>query len=369
MWKRNIGSAVAGAAVAVAALSAAGAAEARDFIIAAGKPNKVFVVDAAAREVVQECDIIGRGSPVSISTSPDGKIAYISTNGWGEVAGVNLETCEEVFHADLSQGNVRVKNIAAMTATRDGKELYVQQSPVELLPDRYNVLPHRIAVYDTDAGLDATPKRMFEVPRGISILVPSADGKHLWAGGHDAYMIEMETGEIVETIPILNWQRERPKYGKPDALAFWPLWEQTEVMVLPYFAPVFKTEAHEEMVDFVVGTTRIDLTDNTWVQEDITTADVLIFSMSLNPADETIVYGAYTQLSKYNLETKELEARIDLDHTYYSVNVSSDGKEIYVGSTNDDIGVYDAETLEKITNIGLPGGGDQGVVGFRMVQK
>lgn len=366
----RLGSLLAGAAiVAAVGMAASSPSVAKDFIIATTKPNNLFVVDMAERKVVSECQILGRGSPVSMSPSPTSNVVYVSTNGWGEVSGVDTETCEEVFHADLSEGNIRAKNIAAMTVSRDGKELFVQQTRVELLPDRYNILPHRIAVYDTDAGLDATPKRSFEVPRGISIMTPSVDGKYLWAGGHDAYQIEIATGEIVNTVPILNWQKDRPNYGKPDALAFWPLYEQTEIMVLPYFAPKFASEKQEEMVDFVVGTTRIDLTDNTWVQEDLTTADVLIFSMSLSTVDPDIIYGVYTQLSKYNVATRELEKRVDLDHTYYSVNVSSDGKEVYVGSTNDDIAIYDADTLEKLGAVKLPGGADQGVVGFRMVQR
>ncbi|MBL28623.1 MAG: quinohemoprotein amine dehydrogenase subunit beta [Rhodospirillaceae bacterium] len=366
----RLGSLLAGAAMVIGVGAATvGVAQAKDFIITATKPNNLFVVDMAERKVVSECQILGRGSPISMAPSPTSNVVFVSTNGWGEVSGVDTDTCEEVFHADLSEGNIRARNIAAMTISRDGKELYVQQTRVELLPDRYNILPHRIAVYDTDAGLDATPKRTFEVPRGISIMTPSVDGKYLWAGGHDAYQIEIATGKIVNTVPILNWERDRPTYGKPDALAFWPLYEQTEVMVLPYFAPKFASEKQEEMVDFVVGTTRIDLTDNTWVQEDLTSADVLIFSMSLNPSNTDIIYGVYTQLSKYNVATKELEKRIDLDHTFYSVNVSSDGKEVYVGSTNDDIGVYDAETLEKLAIIKLPGGGDQGALGFRMVQR
>ncbi|MEZ5583928.1 MAG: hypothetical protein R3F37_15380 [Candidatus Competibacteraceae bacterium] len=40
--------------------------------------------------------------------------------------------------------------------------------------------------------------------------------------------------------------------------------------------------------------------------------------------------------------------RIDLDHTYYAINISSDGKELYLGGTMDDIAIYDSATLEKI---------------------
>ena len=60
--------------------------------------------------------------------------------------------------------------------------------------------------------------------------------------------------------------------------------------------------------------------------------------------------------------------RVDLDHTYYTINVSGDGKEIYVGGTNDDIGVYDTATLERIGEIRLPSGGDMSVSTLQIVQ-
>lgn len=39
--------------------------------------------------------------------------------------------------------------------------------------------------------------------------------------------------------------------------------------------------------------------------------------------------------------------QIDLDHTYYAINVASDGSELYVGGTTSDIAVHDTETFEQ----------------------
>lgn len=39
--------------------------------------------------------------------------------------------------------------------------------------------------------------------------------------------------------------------------------------------------------------------------------------------------------------------RIDLDRTFYTVQVSSDGEELYVGGTVNEIAIYDSETLES----------------------
>ncbi|MCZ7600645.1 MAG: hypothetical protein M5U09_26970 [Gammaproteobacteria bacterium] len=82
----------------------------------------------------------------------------------------------------------------------------------------------------------------------------------------------------------------------------------------------------------------------------------------------TGAYGVYTQLSKIDLDKDELVKRIDLPHTYYAVNVSSDGSELYAGGTMNDIAIYDTETLEPIGSIGLPGG-NMALSSLRIIQR
>ena len=367
--------------LAIAALACAGLAlpsggMAKDYILAMSKPNNLHLVDMAAREVVQSCTVPGRGVFVGITPAPDGKIVYVLTNGWGEVLGIEIDSCDVVFHAVLSQGNVRARSMAGMMVSNDGLELYVNLTEVELLVDRYRIRdPHRMVVFKTDAGLDAMPYRSFDVPRGHTILVPSNDGKTMWSPGHELRQFDLATGAITEEILLNSWEDAKPTYGDPDGLAFWPLYETSNVLITPYFAPIFANrEARDagdwdQLADFVVGVTRIDLATNQWTQFDMGTADVLIFSMAEDPRDSDIMYGVYTQLSKYNVKTGELLARVDLDHTYYSVITSTSGEELYIGSTFNDVAVYSSDTLEKLAKIDLPGGGDQGAAGIRFLSR
>jgi hypothetical protein len=95
---------------------------------------------------------------------------------------------------------------------------------------------------------------------------------------------------------------------------------------------------------------------------------VLIFSMTLDKHDPNIMYAVYTQLSKYDMAKGELVDRIDLDHTYYSVQTSGNGEELYIGSTFNDIAIHAAGSLEQLATIELPGG-DQGACGIRVIQR
>jgi hypothetical protein len=61
--------------------------------------------------------------------------------------------------------------------------------------------------------------------------------------------------------------------------------------------------------------------------------------------------------------------RIDVDHTYYAINISSDGREVYLGGAMDDIGVYSTDSLKRLDIIRLPGGGDQATASLRLVRR
>jgi len=60
---------------------------------------------------------------------------------------------------------------------------------------------------------------------------------------------------------------------------------------------------------------------------------------------------------------------VDLPHTYYAINISADGKEVYVGGTMCDVGVHSTETLERLATIEIPGCPDQALASFRIVNR
>ena len=95
-------------------------------------------------------------------------------------------------------------------------------------------------------------------------------------------------------------------------------------------------------------------------------ADVLEQLNAFSQAETLLVAAT---LDKYDLVNGGLIATHNLDHTYYSIICSSDGSELYIGSTFSDIAVHDPKTLKKLGDIQLPGGGDQGVATFRVVQR
>jgi len=208
--------------------------------------------------------------------------------------------------------------------------------------------------------------RTFAAPRRTAILAYSTDGTKLYAIGWDAVIYDPKTGQQIGTHAMRNWQR--PNYTEPDILDVWPQWEQAQVFSTPYFA-VRTDKAEDDPAAYVLGMATIDLKTGEFVMDDYENFEVIIFSTIVNPVRRNEVFGTYTQLSKIDIAEDKLLARIDLDHTYYAINISSDGKEVYVGGTMSDIGVYDSVTLKKLSNIRFPGGEDMALSSLRMINR
>ena len=330
---------------AVAAAALAAPASGRDLLVTLSKPGGLYVFDAAKRELLRECPIEGDVSPGVIQMAPDGKVAYALVNRWQDVIGIDIESCERVFYAAQSDENVVRRSIGSLAVSKDGEHVYTVRNPVRHLPDRYEVMEPELAIFEADAGTEAQPARTFPAPRRSSVMQTGADGT-VYVAGHDIYAVDPGTGEFTVKIANRGWQR--PTYSGPDVLAFWPVGTQNDEFLLLYSAAVYADETREELKDFVWGYSSVDLETGETEIKDFGPFEVIYFSAVRDPNDQDLLYAVYTQLSKHDLGTGELIKRVDLPHTYYNLNISTDGREIYVGGTNDDIGVYDAETLERI---------------------
>lgn len=356
---------LAGAALACALGSAP--VLAKEYLLTAAKPDLIVLADPATRQVIKTHRVPEPGPGIgTVTPSPDGRIAYVLTNRWESVSGIDLDSGKQVFRADFSGEGLRVKGLLGMDISPDGKELFVMHSPVKLLRDEYQVQDVYVGVYRTADGVGAKPVRKIKVPRRTVILALSTDGSKLYALGWDMEIFDPQTGKHLGTHPLRTWQR--PNYSEPDILDVWPQWEQAGVFSTPYYA-VRTDKNPEDPAAYKTGLATLDLKSGAFEVRDFEDTAAVIFSTVMNPQRRNEVYGVYTQLSKIDAQKGELVKRIELDHTYYAINVSSDGKELYVGGTMDDIAIYDTQTLDKLGEIRIPTGGDMGIASMRMIQR
>ncbi|HLO75605.1 MAG TPA: quinohemoprotein amine dehydrogenase subunit beta, partial [Magnetospirillum sp.] len=343
------------AAAALIAL-AAGAAEAKEYLLTAAKPNKLVLIDPAARKVERTYDIPGPGpSPWTVVPSPDGKIAYVLTDQYESISGIDLDSGKEVFRTAIKAEGKRTKILPAIDISPDGKELYAILSPVKLLPSEYQVQDTTLAVFSTEAGTTAKPVREFKVPRRIAQLYTAKDGKTVYGLGWDLYGIDPRTGKVKVTSKLTNLKRTN--FTPPDILAYWPQFEQTGVFSTPYF--VGRTDLPPtDPAAFQTGLLTLDLANGAVKLREFENTAVPIFSSVVNPANRDEVFTVYSHLSKVNLRDKKLIDRVPLAHSYYTINISGDGKEVYTGGTLCDVGIHSTADLKQVGRVEIPGCAD-----------
>lgn len=341
------------------------AAAAKDLIVVTTRPNMLHVIDAEARKVLHSHVIPGPGLPANIAVPKDGRVAYVLTNRTESVSGIELDTGKEVFRADMSEGDVRVKSMLAMTVSLDGQYLYVHQIPTRMKKNEYEVLDTRIAVYRTSDGVDARPVRTFAAPRRIALLAPGATSDRLIAMGWDIHVFDAARGAIDKTFPLLNWQR--PGFGEPDILDFFPQFEQTRILSSPYYVP--RTDVAPTSPEAMqMGMLTFDLDAETMTTQEIGNAELVFFSSVINPVDRNEAFMVMNNLFRVDLAAGAVTGRVPT-RTHYSMNISSDGKEVYLAGGADVISVHDAATLRKTAEIQMPGGRDQGGTSIRIVHR
>jgi len=342
-------------------IAAASHATAGDLIVTGAKPDHLFVIDAASRTVRSDIRIPGaNGIVAAIVTSPDQKTAYVLVDRMQRVVGIDLASGREVFRAVLSTPDERVTCFFSLDVTPDGKELIVYELPTKLLSSEYVVETPRFAVFRTDAGLSAKPVRTYPAPRRVHMLLMRPSGRSFYAVGFNLDEFDVKSGKLLGTRGIQQWNMA--DHGQPDLLAFWPVTEPTGVWTSPIYADV---KQGNETVP-TTGLMSLDLKSGDLSYEDFEPFSALIFSSVLSP-DRKHAYGVYTTLTSIDVPGHRLEKRVALDHTFYDINMSSDGRELYTGGTECDIGIYDAASLEKKAMVKLPGCPDQSISTLRVI--
>ncbi len=336
---------------------------ARDYILTGAKPDHLFVIDAAARRVQQDIRIPDtHGWVGSIATSSDGKMAYVLVNRMESIAGIDLATGQQVFRAELSSGKEHVKSFFALNVTPDGKQLIVYELPTIHELDEYKVQEPRFSIYDTSAGLAAQPVRQFPAPRRVHLILTKADNKSFYAVGFNLYEYDLATGAKISERGVRDWNR--PDYGIPDMLAFWPVTEPTGSFSTPVYAP--KGTGKDAVQKTALMT--LNLTNGDLAFNDFEDTAALIFSTVVSPRKGE-AFGVYTQLTKIDTDKHVLANRVDLAHTFYTVNLATDGSEVFIGGTMCDIGFYDPDTLKERAMLKLPGCPDQSISTLRVVRR
>ncbi len=325
-----------------------------DYLAIASRKQQLHIVEAKTRKIVQTCNLVDEYGPGALVISEDGKKAYLLQNNMQAIYGYDIQTCKNFFQAHFTKKDIRGIAVLSIAVSKDGKEVYTIYNPTRMKSDRYEVLEPRFAVFNTADGLNAKAIREFKAPRQTTIMSIAHDND-VYTVGKSLYKINPKTGKIKVAAKLRHWDKQY--YSPPDSLAMWPIGKVSNEFMIMYTAAKFPNDKFDmNEAEFVWGATRVDLTTGEIEQEDFAPLETIMFTGMTDPRDSNILYGALTDLTKFDRKNKKVIKRVDLDHTYYSLNLAHDGSEIYISGTLNDIVVYDSNTLEKIGKILLPDG-------------
>ncbi|MGY8870126.1 MAG: quinohemoprotein amine dehydrogenase subunit beta [Pseudomonadales bacterium] len=326
-----------------------------EYMIVANYPNQINVIDVETDKLLKTCKVPGAFGPGVMQVAPDNKTAYILSNHYEDIYGINLDTCDVSFHTRFSSDpTVRTKSIFSMAVSPDGKEIYAMHNPTKMNKDHYRILPTQLAVYSADGGLDAKPIRTFPAPRQVTVMTTGADGG-LYMAGADIYKFDVQTGKHTTAIASRSWQR--PLYAPPDVLNAWPIQTPSKDFTILYTTAKFQDDSYNlDTADWIYGFMNVNLETGETQTTDFGPITEIYFTGMMSPKDPNIVFGVLNRLAKYDVKEKKLIKAAALDHSYYCIAMNHDGSKIYLGGTFNDVAIYDADSLEKLGNIQLPGG-------------
>lgn len=335
--------------------------QAADYILAPAKPDRLVVVNADKMAIEKVIELGAENGPMPYVpvVAPGGKLAYVTVNKSESILKVDLMTGETLGRIDMSTPTERVKGLFGLALSPDGKVLASYQSPVKLAQSHLEVQPTRIALYDAET---LQPTLTFDAPRQVTLVMFSLDGTRIYAMARAMHVFDAATGAKIEELPIHGWQADT--YSQPDVLDVWSQHESSGMMVTPFYAARLDMDMTNPEA-FRTGMLTLDLGSGDMVMRDVRNTDVFYFSTAASP-DKTRAFGAYNVLESFDLVNNTPLKRVALPHSYYSVNVSTDGSTVWLGGASSDLAAYDAETLERKGAVEMPDGASMSLASVRL---
>ncbi len=324
------------------------AAWAKWYLLASVHPNNLVVIDTETDTVVKNIGLEGRGPALNIAPDPaHPQYAYVVNNLSQSVAMIDLDEGKQVKSFPLSNDNELVRTMA-IDINAQGNRLFIHEMPVKKGQGRYEAVENRVRIINLDTQ---ETLRTFTAPRQVMSLASSKDGKRLYifSVGQDIFVYDTETGEHLDTLPLLN--RNITGVGRTDGLPLGNPYQEHD-----YFVSfgAFVTDTITGQV--TLGMASLDLKQ---AEPEIEVVEIQPFAPefyaltgALSPTTKK-AYFAYNTLWKVDPQTRHIEKSTPLPNTYFMPFIHPEGKKVYCGSNWHDVAVFDAETLELITKVEL----------------
>ena len=289
---------------------------------------------------------LGYGMVQVIDGDTDAIVADIPVNGWIRESGFTADrkflyvvTKRHLIHKiDLAEMQVVStidtggagwdRFIYGFDLAPDGKTAFVNLLSRTTRKGEAVVAPPKLAQIDLENG---RIMRSIEMPWGSTSLVSVKNSTSIYVIGKDIVKVDVsgKKMKVIGTYPMFE--------KKWNIL---PLWDYTMenggVFMVNYYTPE------------LMGLVSIDTHSGEIKDIPLNGPPVFAYSVMLSP-DKKKVYAVMDELTVIDLETRSYEHVIPIPGgTHYAINVSSDGRKIYVSGGGATTTIFDAKSLKLI---------------------
>lgn len=308
-----------------------GPAQAKDLFYYLGQ-GSVQVIDGDTDAIVAEIPM--KGWARSGALASDKKTLYVMGNRH-LIHKIDLASNKVVGTADVNQGGWD-RFIFGFCMANDDKSAYAAMMSRKTDGGDVVIGTPVVAQIDLDTG---NILRSVEVPWGVASLARVKDGTWVYAIGKDLYKIDASGPDmkVAETVPYFE--------KKYNMLPFWDYtWENGGIWSSPYYTPE------------LMGLMLIDASGQI-LDTPLKGDPIFAYSAVLSP-DHKLAYTTMDDLTVIDVAKKTYKTSVPLpEGTSYGINVSSDGKKIYVGGGGATLMVYDAATLKVLKTLQMASDG------------
>ncbi len=284
----------------------------------------IQVIDGDTDAIV--ADITIKGATREVGLTADRKFLYVATDRH-LVHKVDLGANRVVATIDVSNDGWD-RLMFGFVVDPDGRTAYGAFMSRRTVMGEAVVGKPVVAQFELETG---KLLRSVDVPWGVAHLVSVKGGRTLYAFGQDLYKIDTTGSDLklVDTVPMFD--------KGMNILPFWDYaFDNGDVASMNYYTEKF-------MGLLLVDQRSGDIEDIVLKGE-----PAMAYSVVLAP-DRKKAYAVMDDLTVIDLVRKSYLASVPIkEGTCYGVNVSSDGRKIYVGGGGSTLTVFDAQTLKPL---------------------
>lgn len=320
----------------------------KDILLQGMLHNKFNVIDGDKDEIVATIETRGK-KVTNFTWDPRDLDKVYTITDWGQqIEQLDLAGKKVVRTFRMGSGDVKVRTLDIEINPANPNLLYALSLRQRWLPDEIVDMTPAVMVLDLATGKVV---KEIEIPRGCSNIFFGYDGSEFYVTGRDVFVYDPMTGKQVNFLGIGH-----PTTTGVDpqiSLNIWRLHDQSGMAMILVGS---QNSANNLLYQ---GYYTIDLRKKSTEGSMKLVTDIgplyIQFSGVVSP-DRKYYYTVLNTIEKRDFATNRvLATAADLDKSYYTIQISSDGKKLYLGGGGDTILIYSTETMKLLKRLDTPG--------------